>query len=511
MRRLTVLVAPAFCLLAPAGTPLAPIGLADAQTDAEWREYDPDDDLGIDAEDGLSDEELEAVVERAMVRVEEVREIEFEERPAVTVASREEFQEEYTGTGGDLPEDRATFANARLQALFLVGDDEDATDVRGENLNTSIAGFYTPATEEIVLVSDSDEPRLDERILAHELFHAYQDERWGLENYDDRTRDGSGGELGLIEGDAVSVETRYEERCRTDWECVIPEDSMGTETGEAGQPVNIGLLVLDFLPYDAGPAFVEAVHAEGGWDAVDALYDEPPASTEQVTSPESYPDDEPREVRIEDTNSGDWERVEPEGGLDYDRLGMGAITTMFVDPLYDSGGGEWGIPADEWFTYEGDPPAYGMFDYESRYASGWDGDRLHVYENGEDLGYVWTLAWDSPEDAATFAGGFDELLAYRGADRVESDTYVIAEGGYDGAYHVSVEGDTVTLTHAPATDALTAVSESAEPGSDDGVPEGSAGGDEPAEPAAGEDQPGSGIVAALVAVAASIALLVRRR
>lgn len=511
MRRLAVLVvALGFCLLAAgAVAPLAPSEPADAQ--AGWQAADPDDELEIAADEGLSDEELDAVVDRSMVRVEELRGAEFEERPPVTVVTRGEFTEQYGGTGGELPEDQSTFENAKLQALFLVGSDEDATAAQAENLDTAVAGFYSPATGEIVLVS-GDEPRVNELTLAHELVHAYQDQQWGLENYNEATQDGANAELGLVEGDAVYVETLYEERCAQEWECLIPADAEPGDGEQPDQPANLGLLLLDFQPYDSGPAFIEAVHEEGGWAAVNALYDNPPQTTEQVISPESYPDDEPRDVTIEDSHSGDWERVEPESGPDSDSLGMAAITTMFVNPLYESGGQDWVIPPDEWFTYESDPPPYGAFNYGHEYATGWNGDRFHAYSDGEEVGYVWALAWDSPEDAATFASGFDDLLGYWGGERAEGDTYVISEGGYEGAYHLSIEDDTVTITHAPEIDSLAEISEDARPGTGESVPESDSidESDDAAEEDESDELPGFGIVAALAALAVAAYLLVRR-
>ncbi|MCL7416911.1 MAG: Hvo_1808 family surface protein [Halalkalicoccus sp.] len=516
MRRLAVLSL-VILLVVTAGVAPATLTLSspvEAQSQptpmADWRQYDADEELEIDDSDGLNDEELDAVVSRTMVRVEETRGIEFEERPSVRLITREEFQTELPDRGGNPSHEAVAFQNGKYQALFLVGDDENALDAREKNLGTAVGAFYSPANEEIVVVSDSDPARLNELTLAHELVHAYQDQRWGLANYDEETSDGRNAQLGLIEGEAVYVENLYEDRCEADWECMMPPDAGSDESTPSSQPANVGVLLLDFQPYDSGPTFVETAHRSGGWDAVDALHDAPPETAEQVIVPDAYPEDDPREVRIEDTNSGDWERVEPGDAPNNDQLGMGAITTMFVNPLYDSGGQEWVVPADEWFTSQNDPPEYGMFNYDSEYATGWDGDRLHIYENGDELGYVWKLAWDTPADAETFVSGFDELLAYWSAERVESDTYVVEEGGYDGAYHVAVEGDTVTITYAPDIESLTAVSEAAQPGTDASAP----------ETATDDDREGPidirvllefGVVATTLALVLGAYLLVRRR
>ena len=488
----------------------------ESEPEPDWREYDPDDELGIDDAEGLDDEELEAVVSRAMVRVETIRDVEFEERPPVSVITREEFQNEHGSLGPEPTDERAAFENGIYRALFLAGNDEDAIEARAENQGTAVSGFYSPASGKIVIVADGDQPRMNEIILAHELFHAYQDQRWGLASYDADTRDGRNAEHGLIEGDAVYLETLYDRRCGEEWECVIPPGEE-TEPGEGDQPerpANIGILLLDFQPYDDGPEFVETLHERGGWGAVDAVYDSPPTTTEQVIAPEAYPNEEPREVDIDDDHGTEWDRVRPNDRPDHDRLGMAAITTMFVNPLYDSGGDEWIVPSDDWFTSEPgeEQPPYGALNYDSEYATGWDGDRLHVYRDGDGrLGYVWRIAWESSADAATFLEGFDELLAYWGGERVESDTYVIEEGGYEGAYHVDVGGggDVVTVTHAPDADGLTAVYADAEPGRGDPVPEEADGTDEPADEP-DDELPGFGPVAVIGALLAAGYAAVRR-
>ncbi|WP_336345289.1 Hvo_1808 family surface protein [Halalkalicoccus ordinarius] len=488
-----------------------PVEAQQGDEEADWREYDADDEFEIDEADGLNDEELEAVVSRAMVRVEEIRGIEFEERPPVTVITRSEFQEEYAGFGAEPTEEAAAFENAKYRALFLAGEDVNAAEARAENQGTSVMGFYEPSTGEIVLVAEGDQPRMNETILAHELYHAYQDERWGLANYDAATQDGRNAELGLIEGDAVYVETLYDRRCGEEWECLSPPGD-GTEPGEADRPdrpANVGILLLDFQPYDDGPVFVESIHENEGWKGVDALYDVPPETAEQVISSGAYPDDDPREVGLDDDHGEAWERIEPDGRPDHDRLGMAAITTMFVHPLYE-GDGEPVVAADDWFTTDPDEesPPYGALNYESEYATGWEGDRFHAYQHEDGAtGYVWRIAWESPEDAERFLEGFDALIAYWGGERTASDTYAIEEGGYRGAYHVASEDDVVTVTHAPTVDALPEVYADAEPDSGDPVPEET---DGEGEEGPTDELPGFGIAVAVVALLAATYLVARR-
>ncbi|WP_331235115.1 Hvo_1808 family surface protein [Natronorarus salvus] len=546
MRRVCVLLV-AFILVVSggpalavaAGAPVAADGSVggegqlaeEPEDDGEWREYEPDDELGLEGAEELSDEELAEVIDRAMVRVEELREVEFEERPPVEVVTRSEFQEEFDGLVGEGTETQTAFVNAKHKALLLVGDDEDSTETLAENQNVSVGGFYSSATNEIVVVVDDETPVVDEVILAHELYHAYQDQRWDLQRYDAQTRDERNAQNGLIEGDAVLMEYRYEQRCEGgEWECVRPPAADGTEPTEEGEPANMGLLLLDFQPYSDGPTFSEHRYQEGGWDAVNELYGEPPETSQQVITPDRYPDDLPREVEIDDETDEGWDRLRPEERPDHEVLGKVSIATMFAAPLYDQPGAQL-VDPDEFLNVgpDGELDPFDPINYDVEYATGWDGDRLHVYESeaGESA-YVWRIAWESDDDAATFVEGYDELLEYRGAGDEGDGLYVAESGGYAGAYHVDHDGDVVTITHAPDVDALSAVNADVEPAdveeddevvetpeeTDDDVEETPEETDDDVEETPEEEQeeqPGFGLVAALAALVIALALLARRR
>ena len=57
------------------------------------------------------------------------------------------------------------------------------------------------------------------------------------------------------------------------------------------------------LPYLDGRAFVDAIRNDGGWDAVNDAWSDPPSSTEQIIHPGRYPDDRPAEIGLDDAAS----------------------------------------------------------------------------------------------------------------------------------------------------------------------------------------------------------------
>jgi hypothetical protein len=417
--------------------------------------YWHDDPVPVEAADGLNDSEREAVLARAMARVEVVREAEFEEPVNVSVVSRANYSAEFGGgtTGAAL----RTFDNAKFEALYLIGTDEDSIETQQGNRNRTVAGFYSPARGSIVVVSDSETPTLDgERTLAHELVHALQDQRFGLDDTGvPRTRDAYNARNGLVEGDARSVELSYMDRCGERWSC-LPRADGGDGDGGDGSSIHLGVYVLSYFPYSDGVGFVSHLRGEGGWDAVDDAFDDPPTSATAVIEPERYGRFEPQAVELESRGGDGWERVRPDGRPDYAVLGQSALTAMFAYTLYDEYNQSAAVDPAAFLNTDGvgvnrtDP-----FDYGLDPASGWAGDRMHVYERDGETASVWRLAWESPAEAEQFADGYRALLAHWGGDRVAEGIWVVpGESPFDGAVSIAVDGDTVTVVRAPGREAL---------------------------------------------------------
>jgi hypothetical protein len=426
--------------------------------------YWHNESIDVNQNDGLSQEELNTTVSRAMARVELVRGLEFEENVPVELVSRAEFRN--NSSAGSSNESFRQFDDTKFEALLLVGEDEDSLSVQQENRGSSVLGYYSPRENAIVIVTENaTSPEIDEFTLAHELVHALQDQHFNLSSITSQTRDGANANAGIVEGDASFVEQRYTDRCNGDgsWNgsCVRPAAD-GSGGGGGGGPANLGVYFLKFQPYSDGPKFVSTIYRQGGWDAVDAIYNDTPESAEQVIHPEKYEQEPPTEVELSDEHSGEWERIRPPSRLDYAEVGQAGVASMFVYPLYHEGNGGRIVQPRSWLNYtdDGSISEFDPLNYGFGYAAGWNGDRMHFYRNGDgETAYVWRLVWDSPEEATEFREGYHDLLIYWGAERVGENGYRIPEANskFADAFYVSVEDDTVTIVNAPTVDELSEV------------------------------------------------------
>jgi len=424
-RALLVAVA---AMLALSGCSGAFQGAATEGTIGQEAGYSATDDLAVTESDGLNATERSAVVGRTMARVEEIRNLEFTENVTVRVVSREEYRNGGAFDGGEYD----PWNEQVWEGAFLVGENTSVNAAFGSVYGSSVLGFYLDG--EIVLVSDDPSPKVDTRVLAHELVHALQDQHLAL-GAGAATQDAQLAADGLVEGDANYVERRYAERCGEEWDC-LDQPARGSFDRSPG--FNEGVYRTIIQPYVVGPDFVGALHDRGGWTAVDDAYDRFPASTEQVIHPERYPDEEPVDVEVPDRSADGWERFDrqPAG----DTLGEATVFAMFA------GTGQ--IDASSPATY--DHPL----------SDGWAGDRLVPYHRAGDVNstgaYVWQSEWDTETDAREFADGYRELLARYGATG-DGPVYVVPSGPYADAFRVTRDGTTVTVVNAPTRSALDAV------------------------------------------------------
>ncbi|MFC7134404.1 MULTISPECIES: Hvo_1808 family surface protein [Salinibaculum] len=494
--------------------------------------------LDVQQFDGIDDAELRALTARTMARVEYVRGIEFDRTPPVRLISREQ-QRAVASSLTNLTETESRALNVGYEALLLIGESADATESQEALVSTGVSAYYDPETRNITMISPTDSGlRIQEAVLAQELFHALQDQQFDTsESYE--TIEDRNAALGVIEGDANYVQYRYEQRCEGAWDgsCYRPE---------SGSPVlstqlNYGMVQLFVQPYNSGLAFVRQRQRAGGWDAIDALYDRLPESTEQTIHPARYPDDTPTNLTVADRSSDDWRVLRRNGERVTGSVGEAGWFVAMAYPAIQTRGDAQVIPLDAHINYNattGQLQRPVSYNYSHPITTGWDGDTLLPYvptdSTSNETAYVFETVWDSPAEAEEFAAGYRDLLAYHGAERVNgtNDTYRIpADSEFADAFRIDRDGSRLTIVNAPTVADLPAVRPEAPPQTGDPDGNGSTatatatpGGSTPTADATatstedgtatetpGGSGPGFGLVGAVVAVLAAAAFAVRRR
>lgn len=472
--------------------------------------YEPDDEFGFEGE--LTDEELDAVVSRAMARVEEIRGREFEARPSVERIDR---NDNGGGNGNDTgPLDANVTRNEHgdwndivWEALLIVGHDEYANDVIAETFGGATQGFYQPGNTtnstggghrdggSITVVGG-----VNEATLAHELVHVLQDQHYNLsaDRFSPPVQDEQLASDGIVEGEAQYIRQVYQQRCRTDWECYAGDGGGGGGggTGTGDEDRNFGVLMTVYQPYSDGAGYVHRLRQRGGWEAVDEAYDDVPTTTREIIRYEEF---DAVEVTYEDESRGNWSTFGDNIGRNgYDTAGEASV---FVTFWYQSSTAGYGLDVIETRGFFSPDGEYDVYSYRSDVSEGWAGDRIYPYRNNatNETGFVWKSAWDTSDDAEEFASAYLEILDGHGATEADNATRRV-EGEFRGAYRVARDGRNVTIVRAPNVEGLDGIRPSL---ADARSPV-----NQPIDARPGEPTPGFTVVAGLVALVAG-ALLFR--
>lgn len=265
----------------------------------------------------IGDVGIEEQVRAIADQVERIRRLEFIEPVDPEFVSLEEsagrvrdlFLDEYTAAIGD--------AETRvLTALGAIPPGTDLRTLRAELLGRQVAGFYDPETGELVVRQAGGELTLSDRVvLAHELDHALTDQVLGLPVPDDiRTgrEDADLAVTALVEGDATQLMQLYSATVPVEehLEGLDPSALIEATQAQADLASLPPYLVRELtFPYVEGLTFVCDLHAEGGWEAVNQAYGDPPDSTAEVLFPERYRTGEsPVPTDVPGRLSGPWAR-----------------------------------------------------------------------------------------------------------------------------------------------------------------------------------------------------------
>jgi hypothetical protein len=285
------------------------------------------------------------------------------------------------------------FYDRRSLAWQTIGVVPEGTSIREEMLeygSTQVIGYYDTLTGELKFIGQEEPSPLERITLAHELTHAIDDQRFGLEKVDalgascrDEELEAS---IALIEGNATFFMLRWARSFLT----LDEQLQVGVEAGEQEPPpsdIPPFISRMQEWPYLDGMAFVVALESEGGVDAIDAAFLDPPVSTEQVIHPERYPDDVPVPVDVPD--------VADRLGQGWEDLDVQLVGEAWLDVAL-------GLRLDE---------------AEATAAStGWDGGIYRAWSDGRDVAVVLATAWDTEQDAQEFADAMTRWAAEGGQE-----------------------------------------------------------------------------------------------
>ena len=295
-----------------------------------------------------------------------------------------------------------------FELMGLIPPGTSLADLYVKLLGSQVAGYYDPDAKELFVVSKTGGlGPLEKFVFSHEFDHALQDQNFGLENLALESvgqGDAALAHLAVAEGDATLIMTLWAQMY------LSPSDMAGLLKASSDPEQQKILdempdILKDTLlfPYLTGVQMILRARTAGGWQAVDALYSKPPASTEQV--------------------------------LHADKLAAGEapIAVTFPKDLATRLGGGWKVDMEDtlgefqlgvWLKSAGKVAQADAL----AAAQGWGGDRVALVTNGDRAGVVIDTRWDSPAEATEFAaaaqatldklGGNHALIAIDGTDRV---------------------------------------------------------------------------------------------
>ena len=249
-----------------------------------------------------------------------------------------------------------------------------------------VAGYYDEATDSLYVVNEGSELERESQLThAHEYMHALQDQYFTLANIQNGSLDSDAtlALRALAEGEASLVEFVYETSGYLTGEQNADSDPVFNVPESIPAP-NMLVSQLSF-PYVRGLEFLSEFYAEDGFEGVNAIWQNPPISTEQILHPDRYlAGDDPIPVTLPD------EEI-------MDALGEG--WQQLADDVF----GEFYLIEYLGFVLDEDVvrPA----------TTGWGGDRYAVFYNPstDERVMVMKTVWDEPADLTEFVEAYQQF------------------------------------------------------------------------------------------------------
>ena len=427
----------------------------------------------------FSQSELDALLRQVEVRTRELRGLEAPAEPIYTLVPIEGFNEDvaeaYIYTYRD------SHRETVYKLLGTLNADVDIVSLLVPTVTRVRGGNYDGKRIRISYEDDNDDPFVLDRFFttyAHEYTHYLQDRHFdifhsilsfelnffSMDRYDTSRA--------LVEGEATLVGALYYNKYRENYAPTQETPTLASRVTTSFDDPLRGFLLNFAFSYEYGANFVarfvpeleaydfptiissitdtrfisddalsrnvdqaRSVPQSETYDftAVDALYSNPPVSSEQILHPELYPDHTPIEI--------------PEGLLSIP--GGWNLTDTTSNPLLHGAYGEFFIRA--WLETL-------KVDVELAYnaAAGWGNDHFTLLQSDDDeLAILWTIIWDDPEtDSAELADALTDTITKQhdvtASTVVRDPTIESNTCGVDS--NISWKADTGVLVHQIQTD-----------------------------------------------------------
>ncbi len=297
--------------------------------------------------------------------------------PAIRTISVEQHAEEVRN-GLDLEDLTGEDAESRgLRLLGFIPEASDSvTETQAEYWINQIAAYYSRRNHAITVIDRDYEEINAQALLAHEFTHAIQQKQFNLDvvGADADTEDGVMGVRGVIEGDAThsSFAWVYDQLGyapeEIDWDAIHKERTDAAR----GEAADTELALIDSasgFPYAYGFQFMTAVTRSGGLAGRASAFGAPPSTAAEVMV--GYGE------QFGDLSFPDTAHPSPVEGH----------TVAFENRF------------GAWYVY-GFLRRRGMSDSDAwATALSWFGDKLAIYEDGDQVVASWRVRFDESSNA----------------------------------------------------------------------------------------------------------------
>jgi hypothetical protein len=247
--------------------------------------------------EGRANAEFLQAADEVMTEMSKLLSLPIREPLKRSVRSREEIRQFLVRQVREDKDDTKRYADQKaLEALGLIPKGYPLDQKLIALLTEQIAGLYDPKQREF-FIADWTQPTEQRLIMAHELTHALQDQYFHVEKWQDEVKSNDDAQLAresVLEGSAMVAMIDYLLRSTgkssRDIEDFDPSLLVG-DVNDSPELAQAPMVIQDEItfPYIPGAAFVQrALRRWSGWPDMHRLFENPPASSQQILHPDLY-------------------------------------------------------------------------------------------------------------------------------------------------------------------------------------------------------------------------------